>query len=262
MNPRYLPAFSIVLAVFCAVSCKQGQTVIKTYENVVEQKLEQSDSVGVTVNQSVEYLESFEGGKSLCAKINNLIVKFCFGDNYDGYELRSASDDYAAALVDDYRKDAGEAYDEDEDSYWVFNWSYLVAGRFADTYGDLQTYTVYSENYLGGAHGMQSLIPHVIDLKTGELVEEEQMFIEGYEEPVAALIRASLQKEWGSPDDPGSSYCMMEEEGMVPNGFFGVSEEGITWYFQPYVIASYSQGVIEALVPWYELKPYLSRLIR
>ena len=52
---------------------------------------------------------------------------------------------------------------------------------------------------------------------------------------------------------------MMEEEGMVPNGFFGVSEGGVTWYYQPYVIASYAQGVIEAKVPWYLLKPYISR---
>ena len=118
---------------------------------------------------------------------------------------------------------------------------------------------VYSENYLGGAHGMQSLIPHVINLKTGEEVEEDMMFIDGYEEPVSELIKAALQKDWGSPDDPGSTYCMMEEDGMVPNGYFGVSEDGITWYFQPYVIASYAQGVVEAKVPWNELRPYLDR---
>lgn len=108
---------------------------------------------------------------------------------------------------------------------------------------------------------MQSLIPHVIDLRTGEEVLEEEMFVEDYQEPVAGLIRETLQKSWGSPDDPSSTYCMMEEEGMVPNGFFGVSEEGVTWYFQPYVIASYAQGVIEAMVPWYLLKPYLSKKV-
>ena len=108
---------------------------------------------------------------------------------------------------------------------------------------------------------MQSLIPHIFDLKTGDEVVEEDLFIEGYEEPVSELIRLALQKEWGSPDDPSSSYCMMEEEGMVPNGFMGVSEEGVTWYYQPYVIASYSQGVIEAKVSWYDLKPYLEKAV-
>ncbi len=253
-----IPA-ALLLISFTTVSCKRSETVISTYENQVEQKLEQSDSAGVTVIQSIEYLESIEGGKSLCSKVNNLVVKFCFGDSYDGYELRPASEDYAASLVDDYKKDAGMTFDEDSDAYWAYNWSYLMTGRFSDSYGDLQTYTVYCENYLGGAHGMQSMIPHVINLRTGEEVTEEEFFAEGYEEPVAGLIREALQKEWGSPDDPSSTYCMMEEDGMVPNGFYGVSEEGVTWYYQPYVIASYAQGVIEAKVPWYQLKPYISK---
>ncbi len=232
--------------------------MITTYENSYEQKLEQSDSAGVTISHSIEYLESMEGSKALCSKVNRLIVGFCFGDAYDGLDLQQASEGSAASVVEDYRKDAGETFGDEAD-FWAYNWSYVLSGRFADSYDDLQTYTVYSENYLGGAHGMQSLIPHIISLRTGTEVVEEQMFSEGYEEPVALLIREALQKEWGSPDDPGSTYCMMEEEGMVPNGFVGVSEEGMTWYFQPYVIASYAQGIIEATVPWQELKPYLSK---
>ena len=205
MKTRQIIPLALLLTFCGAVSCRKVDTVISTYENQVEQKLEQSDSAGVTIIQSIEYLESMEGGKSLCSKVNNLIVRFCFGDSYDGYDLRPASEDYAASLVDDYKKDAGETFDEDSESYWDYNWSYLMAGRFSDSYGDLQTYTVYSENYLGGAHGMQSLIPHVVNLRTGEEIQEEEFFAEGYEEPVSALIREALQKEWGSPDDPSST---------------------------------------------------------
>lgn len=259
MEPfRIFPAVMVLFAMMLA-SCKNSETVINTYESEVEHILEQSDSVGVTVSQGIEYLESFEGGRALCAKINGLIVRFCYGEEYYGLDLAQASKDYAGHLVEDYKKDAGETFSDEEASPWEFNWSYTLTGSFSDSYGDLQTYMVYSENYLGGAHGMQSLIPHVIDLRTGEEVAEEDIFQEGYEEPVSLLIREALQAEWGSPDDPGSTYCMMEEEGMAPNGYFGVSEEGMTWYYQPYVIASYSQGVIEAKVPWYKLKPYLDR---
>ena len=108
MKTRHLLPAAALISILCAVSCKKGETVISTYENQVDQKLEQTDSAGVTITQSIEYLESIEGGKALCSKVNNLIVKFCFGDSYDGYELRPASEDYAASLVDDYRKDAGE----------------------------------------------------------------------------------------------------------------------------------------------------------
>ncbi len=258
MKFRLILALAALSSLF-TVSCKRGETVIRTFESDTEQALEQSDSASVTISQCIEYMDSFEGGKTICMKVNNLIVKFCYGDEYDGKEMAQASQDYTTKLVADYKKDAGESYDEESDLWWSYNWSYLVSGSFASSYGDLLTYMVYSENYLGGAHGMHSMIPHVINLKTGEEVTEEELFLEGYEEPVAGLIRKALQDEWGSPDDPSSTYCMMEEEGMVPNGYFGVSEEGVTWYYQPYVIASYAQGVIEASVPWHELKPYLNR---
>ena len=251
-----------ILAAFvalCTVSCKKGETVIDIFESNGEYALAPNDSAGVSITQSIEYLTTFERGRTLCSKVNNQIVKFCFGDRYDGVPLPEASAGYIESLVTDYRKDAGESYDPESDSWWMYNWYYNLSGRFAESYGDLQTYTVYSENFLGGAHGMQSMIPHVIDLRTGEEVEEESLFLEGYEEPVAELIRKALQEAWGSPDDPGSTYCMMEEDGMVPNGYFGVSEEGMTWYYQPYVIASYAQGIIEAKVGWNSLKPYIDK---
>ena len=106
------------------------------------------------------------------------------------------------------------------DSYWLYRWSYNVEGTFSDSFQDLQTYNVFSDVFLGGAHGMQSLIPHVINLKTGKEIEESDLFNEGYEEPVADLIKAALQKEWGSPEDSDSAYSAMEEEGMVPKPSF------------------------------------------
>ena len=82
---RLLAAASILVAI-SIVSCKRGETVIRTYDSEVEHVLEQSDSAGVTVSQGVEYLETFEGGKALCARINNLIVRFCYGDEWEAYE--------------------------------------------------------------------------------------------------------------------------------------------------------------------------------
>ena len=43
----------------------------------------------------------------------------------------------------------------------------------------------------------------------------------------------------------------------VPNGNFGVSEEGVTWTFNPYEIAPYALGIIDLTVSWADLKPYL-----
>lgn len=261
---RFFRSAAVAAAMLAGfVACNNAETEIDTFESSTEEALELTDSASVTISHSIEYLRSFEGGKALCAKINNLILRICLGDEYDGLSFGEASQALMERQVTDYQKEAGEEYksNPETESYWIYKWSYSVDGKFAESFQDLQTYDVLSDVYLGGAHGMQSMIPHVINLKTGKEVEESELFVEGYEEPVSALIKAALQKEWGSPDDSASAYSEMEEDGMVPNGCFAVSEDGVTWYYQPYVIACYAQGIVEAFVPWDELKPYVNTAV-
>ena len=91
---------------------------------------------------------------------------------------------------------------------------------------------------------------YLLDLKSGERVREEELFKEGYAEPVAALIREYAEKKYSSEGEEDFTYDLFTIEGLVPNGCCGVSEEGITWNYQPYEIASYAAGVISVTVPW------------
>lgn len=248
------------------VSCSEKETEITTYENDYEQTLAQDDSISVKISHSIEYYKSFKGGSSLCKKINNTIVKACFGDQYDGFTIEEASDVVSDTLMAVYQRDAGQNYDEYVayqksigSSYGNIpatfcNWSYSVAGWFGNGYQDFLTYQVLSESYLGGAHGMYYSIPCIIDLRTGGRVTENDLFLPGYVAHVTELIKASLRKDWESD---GSFEGMMQDY-MVPNGKCGVSEDGVTWYYQPYEIASYAQGLIAATVSWKDLEPYLN----
>ena len=114
---------------------------------------------------------------------------------------------------------------------------------------------MYSEDYLGGAHGMHYLIPNIINLKTGEIVTENELFKPGYVAPVTELIKSKLALDRGVED---INESVMFSEGLVPNGHCGVSGAGVTWYYQPYEIASYAEGIIEVTVFWIDLKPYLN----
>ena len=228
MKRFFRSAAVAAVVAFGVVACNKSETEIDIFESSTEEALELTDSASVTINHSIEYLRSFEGGKVLCEKINNLILRMCLGDEYDGLSFGEASESLMQKLVADYQKEAGDEYKAniETDSYWLYRWSYNVEGTFSDSFQDLQTYNVFSDVFLGGAHGMQSLIPHVINLKTGKEIEESDLFNEGYEE--------------------------------VPNGCFSVSEDGVTWFYQPYVIACYAQGIVEAFVSWDDLKPYVN----
>ena len=248
------------------VSCSEKGTEITTYENNYEQTLAQDDSMSVRISHSIEYYQSYKGPKSLRKKIDNSIVKACFGDEYDGFSVDAASDAVSDTLIAGYQKDAAQCYDEyvaysknNDTDYGLTpatlcNWYYITTGRFGGRFHDLQTYQVLSENYMGGAHGMYYSIPYILDLRTGAIVTESELFISEYAAPVSDFIKESLRCEW---EGDGSFEGMVQVE-MVPNGNCAVSEEGVTWYYQPYEIASYAQGIITATVSWDDLKPYLN----
>ena len=143
----------------------------------------------------------------------------------------------------------------DGENAWRFHFEFQREGRFttACKSRNLQTYAVAYNDYTGGAHGMNALICNVFDLTTGETVSEADLFAEGWQDGVSALLKTALD-----------AFLAAQEEGEdlvfgapAPNGNFSVSEEGVTWTYNPYEIAPYAMGAIELTVSWSDLKPYL-----
>ena len=266
MNNRILTFWAVAGTLALGlVSCVERETKVATYENNYEQTLVQDDSASVKISHSIEYYKSFNGWKSVRNKINDAIVRSCFGDEYAGLTVEEASDAVSDTLIAGYQKDAGQSYEEylaysnenAEDDYWspatFCNWYYRTVGAFGESFMNLQTYQVFSESYTGGAHGMYCSIPYIIDVKNGEIVTENELFLPGYVAPVTGLIMDKLESEQGS-----DTFETMFQDGMVPNGKCGVSIEGVTWFYQPYEIASYAEGIIKVTVSWAALKPYLN----
>ncbi len=256
------------LTALALVSC-ETRTERTSFEETYEQTLEQTDSAEISVKHIVEYYKSLETGSRARKQANNTIVKFCFGDARDGKSVADASEAVTDSIMAAYQADAGEyyksllvdvanGYGSESDIYYDVCWYDNTEGRFGGSYGNLQNYTVLYENYLGGAHGMHGIRNHIIDLKTGLAVTENDIFKPGYVQPVTDLIKEAMQRTYGNADDPASDYSGMFQEYMMPNGNCGVSEEGIFWSYNPYEVASYSEGIITATVPWKDLEPYLN----
>lgn len=143
----------------------------------------------------------------------------------------------------------------DGENAWRFHFEFQREGRFttACKARHLQTYVVAYNDYTGGAHGMNALVCNVFDLTTGETVSEADLFAEGWQDGVSALLKTALD-----------AFLAAQEEGEdlvfgapAPNGNFSVSEEGVTWTYNPYEIAPYAMGAIELTVRWSDLKTYL-----
>ena len=186
-------------------------------------------------------------------KINGTIVaNHILYDEADGQtDVPAACRLWVAEQLDGFSVD--ESYDGE--NTWLFHFEFIREGRFttACKARHLQTYSVSYSDFTGGAHGMYGIIYNVFDLTTGAAVTERDLFADGYEEGVAALLKQSL-----------AAYLMENEigEDMVfgepqPYDNFAVSEEGVTWTYNPYEIAPYAVGAISLTVSWSDLKPYL-----
>lgn len=134
-------------------------------------------------------------------------------------------------------------------------WEDRVNGYFSGEWKDYRSYMVEYYTFQGGPHGEGTMAPLVLDLNSGEVVEEADFFADGYEQPVGALIRKRLPEALDG--DEQLLADIYDLESVAPNGNFEVTSAGVTWYFNPYDIAPYYMGVIRVTVPWNELTDYL-----
>ena len=212
------------------------------------------------IDASCEISCSFEyvtGGVSreIMDKINGSIVAnhILFEEADGSTDVVEACKTWVEQMENSYSGEGGE--DVDEEDAWMYNFEVSRSGEFnlACKSRHLQTFTGTDYDYTGGAHGYTGIGHDVFDMTTGEIVTEADLFVEDYEEAVADLLAASLEVYLADMDeDPDMMFSMPE-----PNGNFAVSEEGITWTYNPYEIAPYSMGIIDLTVTWEDLKPYL-----
>ena len=213
---------------------------------------------GFDASMSYDYrMEYITGGvpKQVMDKINNHIIRYdiLYDEDETSVDVPAACRQWADGQVSTYEADASEfAEDFDEDDAWMFNWSFSIDGSFETACKERgwQTYATASEDYTGGAHGSYFLSYTVFDMKTGEVVTEED-FLDMEIEELSDLIYDKVLEELDE------DMWDVIYETPHPNGNFRVDDEGVCWVFNPYEIGPYVLGTLDAFVSWEELAPYM-----
>jgi hypothetical protein len=97
-----------------------------------------------------------------------------------------------------------------------------------------------------------------MDLKSGNRIEEEDIFIDEYQEPLAKIIVNTLMSDYGvttGEELEGEGFFNVAE--IVPNNNFYIDGEGITYTYNEYEIAPYSLGCIDVKIPYGKTKKLL-----
>lgn len=203
--------------------------------------------------------------KEILKKVQQQFVSSYFGDSYETLSPEEATakytEDYLNSykdLTDEYKAELAKA-DDTPVGAW-FSYYEMSSDDIAYNQNNIISYTVNFENYTGGAHGAHSFTNHVINLKTGNLITEEDIFVDGYQEDLAQILVDRIAKQ-NSLDDvkelENIGFFSIDE--IFPNGNFLIDDNGITYTYNEYEIAAYVVGATNVHLPYEEIQHLLKK---
>ena len=212
---------------------------------------------GYDASMSYSYdMQYITGGvpKQVMDKVNGYLADRIYFESEDApADVPEACRLWVDALISDYEADTVDfAEDYDAEESWMFNWSFGISGTFesACKARNWQTYAFTYDDYTGGAHGIYEQSYAVFDMKTGERIQEDD-FLDTEAEELLDMIYDRILENLDED--------MWDAIYEVPtlNGNFMVDDRGVCWVYNPYEIAPYALGSLDAFLTWDELSPFL-----
>lgn len=199
--------------------------------------------------------------KEMLGKLTSHFMQTFFGEDETAVSPKEAMDQYAEKYIRDYREIEHDFTEEIETTgnkppqeswyaYYEMSYNEILYNKC-----NLVSYTVAIEYYTGGAHGGHGYNNYVLSLETGEELEEDLIFKENYQDELADLIVDVIAADNNVtlPEDlENLGYFNIKE--IYPNDNFYVNEEGITYTFNEYEIAAYSNGKIDVFLPYDKIR--------
>lgn len=246
---KRLLSFAALLALAAGCSLKTAN-----YSDDQAIPLEEGRADSLILSVSIDYPVKGVGEEALAAFTSGILNAAFDMEDIDPTSVEATAVRYEDNLKDEYFNEngnlpAGEA--------GILSWEDRVNGYFSGKYKGYDSYMIEYYIFRGGAHGLSTMTPIVFERKTGRIVPEEEFFVDGYREGVAELIRAHLPE--ALENDEEALSALFEPDLVGPNGLYELTDDGVTWYWQPYDIAPYYLGVISVTVPWKELKPFVRK---
>lgn len=252
----------------CNIGTKKTTDNDVTFDSISVDKtyhlLENPENPNCNLQINFTYPAKYDN-KDILKKIQQQFVYSYFGDGYENLSPEEATAKYTEDylnnykdLEDEYKAEVAKA-DETPVGAW-FSYFEMSSNDIAYNKNDILSYTINFENYTGGAHGAHSFTNHVIDMKTGNLIKEDDIFIEGFQEDLAQILidRIAKQNTVENPKELENIGFFSIDE-IFPNGNFLIDDNGITYTFNEYEIAAYVVGATNVHLPYEEIQYLLKK---
>lgn len=125
----------------------------------------------------------------------------------------------------------------------------------------LLSFSVMTDVYKGGAHGVYIQTNTNINLNTLQTIKESDIFVAGYKKPLAEIIKQKLlefaKEAFADYNHSNLKDFFFKFDSISPNDNFLMTEKGLSYVYNVYEIAPYASGMFTVEIPYGELSALL-----
>jgi len=284
-NITFIPLFLIPVFIFSACNTKksniaQDNDVVFDTLYLSQQMFLDNDPSKSSCNLEIRLVYPVASKKLNIDTLTNLWTSCIFGQSYTAMSLQQAAKSYIDTYFQRYRQDAKDyrensfnkdplsaltdgSYsqseeDENESQSEFYSYYETLTDTVTFNQNDLISLQVRRVSNKGGRESYETFRNFVIDLKTGNILSEKDIFIEGYEPQLRRIIINKLLKQNGVND-----ISELEQLGyfgvneIVPNRNFLIDAKGITFIFNKGEYSAYLISAPVIFIPYEEIRHLL-----
>lgn len=200
--------------------------------------------------------------KAVLDSIRTTIFINLFGHDFDSRSNDSVLHMFARELETDYRANNEPLLNQlDNESLYSFNNEHILEGFSLLNDQHIYSYGIDRYVFMGGAHGLNNRTYLNFNLATGKLITESDLFVDNYKPVLIELIKKRIVEEIVNQKNTELIKNLEDTDywtdSIVPNGNFYITDENITYVFNPYEIAPYYMGQTEVVIPFDRIKDLL-----
>ena len=257
MKKTTFTALLLCLAVSCTTEIEDAIFFDSaTFDKEVKLSNDEGSPV-CAVHLQLEYATDKNGHKA--EVINEIIQQRLL--NMSELTVQQAADSFASIYTSSYVRNFLPLYNQDRADTTKRSWyeyHYVITSQTQPGGFGTTSYNAIIDYFEGGAHGVNQRMTMNFENKTGRLLELEDIFVPGFESQLNPILQKALSEKVGVTNlkelqDKGYLFSME----MFPSKNFLLSDETISFIYNPYEIASYDKGETELNIALSALKNIL-----
>ena len=224
---------------------------------------------------NIHFVYPIKSSKLDLEELQQLFVRNIFGRMYDDLSPEEAINEYVTNFIKNYEADAlmfqetlvelenhptliiqnmDEEHENELQSNDFYSYSETLSNKIHFNQSNILSFQVEQSNNKGGSATYNSYNNYVINLKTGALLSESDIFIPGYDIALQQSFANSLllQNEVRNISDlEDLGYFGIQE--IMPNRNFLINSDGITYTFNKGEYSAYPLNAPVVFIPFNDL---------